>query len=79
MPTAGGIGRHGLSPTHDVAARGIRGDGRVNLFEDVAARTELAQGLLPALRELPGRRRDALGEPDPFEMLEASDEHGRRR
>ena len=49
----------------------------MNLFEDVAACTELPQGLLPALRELPARGRDALGEPEAFEVPEAGDERRR--
>ena len=46
----------------------------MNLLENVAASAELAQGLLPALGEFPRHGRQALGESEPFKLLEASDE-----
>jgi hypothetical protein len=48
----------------------------VDLLEDVAACSEIAQRLLPALGESPRRGREALGEPEPLEVHEPGDERG---
>src|ERR1019366_6622903 len=72
-----GIGRQRVAFAHDAVAGRVGGDGGVDLLEDVAACTELAQGLLPALGESPRRGRDALGEPEAFEVLETGHERGR--
>ena len=72
-----GIGRQRVAVAHDAVAGGVAGDGGVDLLEDVAACTEFAQRLLPALGESPRRGRDALGEPEPFEVLETGNERGR--
>ena len=70
------LGRQRFSRPNRVVARGVASHGGVDLLQDVAARAVIPEPLLPTLDEPPRVSRDALGEPQALEMLEARNEQG---
>ena len=65
-----------LPGAKDVVAGRVAGDGRVDLFDDVAAGSPFAKGLLPPGDESPLGPRYPFGEPQGLEVLKTANEQG---
>ena len=65
---------HRLPRAHDAVARGVPAHHVVNLLEDVAARPEIAQLLLPVLGQRPRVGRQPLGQPHRLQVLQAREQ-----
>ncbi len=73
-PVFGGPVLELTTRSNNAVATAVAPDSHVNLLEDVAAHGELAELLLPPLAERPCGRPDAISEPQPLDVLEASNE-----